>query len=99
MAAAGARGAHGLPLHSPETHARFRGKVELVGRFDIKCLVPSVHIADGTVDAEFRRAMRVGEHALARGLLMRLVAPDLAITHEQALIAGKTVQHGGFFAL
>src|ERR1700682_5114967 len=66
----------GSPLGSPEVHARFGRKVELVSRFHIKRLVPSVHIAHGAINTELRRAVRVREHALARGLLMRLIAPD-----------------------
>src|SRR5437868_14910904 len=72
-----------LPLHSPEMHARFGCKVELVSRLHIKRLIPSIHIAHGAINAKLRRAVRVREHALTRRLLMRFITPDLPIAHEQ----------------
>jgi len=80
-------------------HARLGRKVELVGRFHIKRLVPSVHIAYRAIDAELGWAVGVREHALACGLLMRLITPDLPIAMNRRWSPVKPSSTGASFPL
>ena len=83
----------------PEMHPRLGSEIKLVPGLDVHGLIPGIDIAHRPVDAEFRRAVRIGKQALARGLLVGLVAPDLAVAQEQPLIAGKPVENRRLLAV
>jgi hypothetical protein len=50
-------------------------------------------VADHAVHPEFRRAVRIGEDALAKRALAILTAPRLRPGQEEALVAGQAVDH------
>src|SRR4030095_5509170 len=75
-------------------HAAGRREVELVARSNAHRVVPRIDIANRAVDAEFGRAVRIGQHPLPERLFPRLEAPNLSVAEEQPLIAGQAVKEG-----
>src|SRR5687768_14888171 len=76
----------------PDADAVFRGEVVFVARLDVEGLVPGVHVADRTDDAELGRAVGVGVDLLAQGVVAVFRLPDLGPAVEEALVAGRAVE-------
>src|SRR6478672_11436217 len=68
-------------------------QVELVAGLHVERLVPGVNVADDAVHAILARAVLVGDDLLAFGILTLLFLPRLGVGDEEALIAGKAVDH------
>src|SRR6476661_8305004 len=78
---------------SPDADAIIRLEEELVARFDIPGVIPSVDVAHGPVDAELRRRMGVGRHLPLERIGAALRAPDLRPTEKHALIAREAIEN------
>ena len=68
-------------------------QVQLVARLHVERLVPLVHVADRAVDAEIRRAVRIGKHQRAQRLVANLGPPHLRPRQEETLVAGEAAEH------
>src|SRR6185295_10570964 len=77
----------------PEPDALLRREIHLIARLHVEGGVPLVDVARGTVDAEVRRAVRIGQDLLAHLTIAILGTPDLREGEEEALVAGIAVEH------
>src|SRR5690554_1342983 len=87
------------PFDSPDADAVVRRDPQRIGLGHVECLVPGIDIAQRREGADVPRRMRAVDQLLAQRFVAPQRAPDLRPAHEEALLAGETVDHRRILAV
>src|SRR5512133_1102182 len=78
-------------MGSPDGRSFTEGTLHEISILTAKSLVELWKVGQGSVDAEFRRAVGIGNGSEAQGLLAGEGAPSLGIAQEEPLSRGETL--------
>src|SRR5215472_15696415 len=81
------------PLNLPDAHSLSGWAIHTVSRFDVKRVVPPVHVRQHSKHAKFVRAVYISHGNLSQLCRADLGAGYLRIGHEESLIAGQSANH------